>query len=130
MARGSVDGMKIGFVDLENGDGTTLETIVTGAHAGCRVFALFATSTEVPTDDRLVEVWLGDGTTDYLADAFKIPDGSGFNGTDQAVNIMPLGLSQILLPESHLIKVKVQVAVTAGKKVCVTALYEEYDPRT
>lgn len=110
-----------------NGDGTNKKTVVTPAAAGTRLKALYVTSDD--TSDRTLILGKTISAVDYLMGEVLIPDGSGTNGTDPAVNLLSAvampglqydGVSRwIDIATGTTFWVKAKVAVTSGKTLYV-----------
>lgn len=118
-------------VKLDNAAGTTLTTLLTVASGGGAIEALLLTSTD--TTSRLITLFLGDGTTDFILDRFTIP--AATSGTPvQVVNLMdPARWSwldpanvRMLLAGSSVLKVQMATAVSATFETSVIALYGEF----
>jgi len=125
------DTIKSAGLDIVNADGTSLQTLLTAGSGGARVNYIGAVSDD--TAAMVVELYVNDGTTDFLIGAASIPTLSGTDGSAPAVSIlnsddMPFigeDLS-IYLEGGHILKAAVAAAVTTAKKVTLLASYGDY----
>lgn len=97
-------------------------------------------SLQVASDDttaRVLNVYINNGSTDYLLGAVSVAIASGTNGTTAAVDLlggtlMPAlpydanGKRVLPLPAGYVLKVSSQTTVTAAKTVTITAMAEDY----
>ena len=125
-------GVNNGQLDIENGDGTSYQTVVTGAADGTRVKLISISSDD--TSDRYVKFSRKlSGGASCVIGVVLVPDGSGTNGTDQAVD----GLNQtnmpwlredraLVLASGEVLEAAVLVAVTAAKTVQIFVEAEDY----
>lgn len=118
-------------LDIENGDGTTAQDLVTAGTDGSRINNISVTSNDTAAIDLIVSYY--DGTTDFTIARVTIPIGAGTDGTTPPVSLlnntdMPfLGddLSYYLEGTDKL-RIAAQTAVTAAKKIQVVATYGDY----
>lgn len=121
-------------VKIVNGDGTGNKALVTPVAAGTRLQNLIITSDD--TVDRMVQIVKTIGGVDYILGEITIPDGSGTNGVDAAVDafagaliagLQTDGVSKwIDVANGTTLNVRVKVAVTAAKSVYVTGEGGDY----
>lgn len=126
-----ISNLKNGVVTIVNADGTSLKTLLTAGSAGSRVKSLSITSDD--SVDRVVQLWLTTGATDYLLGEATIVDGAGSNGTDKSYNLLNAadlpflqsdGANRFLdLAASAVLKLKSKTAVTAAKTLYAFAEY-------
>ena len=119
---------------FENADGTTIKDLVTAPSEGCRIDMLFASSDD--TSDVDVLLYLNDGSNDIPIGRVTVPDGSGTNGTDKAVNLFTdaelpfLALNEgnpaLFLKSGWKLRAGMQAAVTAAKSIYLVAIGGEY----
>lgn len=122
-------------VTIVNADASNLKTIATAAGTFLEINALQATSDD--TSDRLLQLILTVGGTDYLIGTVNVPTLSGTTATAAAVDL--LGSSNLKLPiydannnkllrldAASVLKVKSTTTVTANKTVTITAIGSEY----
>jgi hypothetical protein len=112
---------------IENGDGTGVQALVTPVAAGSRLKNLIITSDD--TADRTVQIVKTVGGVEFILGEIVIPDGSGTNGVDPAIDafegaliagLQTDGITKWMeVASGNSIGVKVKVAVTAAKKVYV-----------
>lgn len=114
-------------VDIENGDGTTAQTLITAPADGMILTGLIAASDD--TSDRYVTVYLNDAPLGTIL----VVDGAGTNTVDASVNLLNTddipGLPSdgtLPLAPGDVLKVGVTVAVTSPKTIWVTALGGDY----
>jgi len=118
----------IGFIDkiILPADSTAVVDIysnVSGS-APAQVDSLFVTTDN--SADRLLSIWVHDGTASILIGTRTVPDLSGTNGTDLRVNLIaPLGMVQadghsvIWLPVGYKLQASLDVALAADKKMYI-----------
>jgi hypothetical protein len=127
--------LKIGQATIVNADSTALKSVYTGSANDSVVKALQIVSDD--TSARVINVYVNNGTTDYLLGSVSVAAASGTNGTAAAIDLlggtlMPglpydaNGKRVLPLPASYVLKVSTQVAITAAKTVTVTAMVEDY----
>jgi hypothetical protein len=108
---------------LQNSDGTTSITLITGATNGTKVESIAVTSDD--TTDRVLQFSISVSGTDYIIGEVTASIGAGTNGTVKAINALNVtdlpwvrndGINPYLYLESGaILKVKSKVAVTAAK---------------
>jgi hypothetical protein len=127
--------LKIGQATVVNADSTGLKTLYTGGTNDSVVKALQVTSDD--TSARVVNVYVNNGSTDFLLGSVSVAASSGTNGTAAAIDLlggtlMPglpydaQGKRVLPLPVNYVLKVSSQTAVTSGKTLTFTALIEDY----
>jgi hypothetical protein len=117
---------------IVNADGTAKKTIFTAdATNGSILTGIAVTSDD--TADRVLNVYLTLGGTDYLVGAVPVPLTAGSVSTVPAVNLLALSYLPWLngdgtwgLSPGAIVKVAVQVAVTAAKTITIAALGMNY----
>jgi hypothetical protein len=115
-------------IRIQNADGTTFKSLAIAPPGdGARVKALHITSDD--TADQVLQFAVTIGGVDYVLGEISVPDGSGTNSTDNAVN----GLNATKMPALQTdgiaywldlatgsdLKVRSKTAVTAGKTINV-----------
>lgn len=123
-------------VTFVNGDGTTpkelFDPATVAGDAGLKVLDMWATSDDT-VDPVLVDVWLHDGTNDYLMGRVPVTTLAGTDGTEPPMDMLDsayLGgldaAGQFPLPDGWSIKVAPSVAITAAKTLTIGAIGGEY----
>lgn len=115
-----------------NADGTTSTLLLTAAADDAIVKSLSITSTD--TVDRVFEIILKIGGTEFIIDTVTVPMGSGTDGVTPAVDgltapHLPLDrVDKKILPMKGgaLLHIRPQTAVTSAKKVAFVALSEDF----
>lgn len=117
-------------IRLQNADGTSFKSLgIAPVAAGSRLKALHITSDD--TSDVVLQFAVTISAVDYILGEISVPDGSGTNGTDNAVN----GLNATKMPSLQTdgiarwldlatgsdLKVRAKTAVTAAKTINVLA---------
>jgi len=116
-------------------DTTDLKTLFTAGTNDSVVKAINVQSTD--TAARVVNLYVNDGTTDFLIGAVNIPLRSGDNGTAAAVDLLGGTLLPSLpydsngkrilpLPAGYVLKVSSQTTVTAAREITVTCMAEDF----
>jgi hypothetical protein len=114
---------------------TTLVTLYTAGSNDAIVKAINVQSTD--TAARVVQLWVNDGSTDFLIGSVNIPLRSGDNGTAASVDLlggtlMPSlpydanGKRILILPAGYILKVNSQATVTADKTITFVCMAEDY----
>jgi hypothetical protein len=127
--------LKIGQATVVNADSTGVKTVYTGGTNDSVVKALQVVSDD--TSARVVNVYVNNGSTDFLLGSVSVAASSGTNGTAAAIDLlggtlMPglpydsNGKRVLPLPVNYVLKVSSQTAVTSGKTLTFTALIEDY----
>lgn len=124
--------LKTPSLDIENADGTTAQTLLTAGTDGTNISSLAVTSTD--TSVVTLQLYINDLSTDFLIGEVDIPIGAGTDGgTTPAVNLLdsadiPFMQNDGSLPIQglYLLKVAAKVAVTAARKVTLTAFAGDY----
>ena len=131
MALVSPSAIKNVGLDIENADGTTLQDLLTAGSVGARVDSIAITSDDTANMDVLL--YLNNGTDDFLIGRIAVVAGSGTDGTNHTVK----ALNETELPflkddlsyylqATYKLRVAVVAAVTAAKKLTITAWYGDY----
>ena len=127
--------LKMGMATIVAADASTLKTVYTAGSNDSVIKSL-----QVASDDttvRVLNVYINNGSTDYLLGAVSVAIASGTNGTTAAVDLlggtlMPAlpydanGKRVLPLPAGYVLKVSSQTTVTAAKTVTITAMAEDY----
>jgi hypothetical protein len=127
--------LKLAGAKITPTETTTLVTLFTAGSNDAVVKAINVQSTD--TAARVVQLWVNDGSADYLIGAVNIPLRSGDTGTAAAVDLlggtlMPSlpydanGKRVLPLPAGHILKVNSQATVTAAKEITFTCMAEDY----
>ena len=118
-------------LDIENGDGTSLQTLLTAGTDGARINMISAVSDD--TAEMIVDLYINDGVTDFLIGSVTVPTLSGTDGSTPSVSLLNstslpyLGDDlSLFLEGGNILKAAVQTAVTATKKVSLMAVYGDY----
>lgn len=120
---------------ITSADGTNLKTIYTSGSNDAVVKSVNVVSDD--TAARVINLYIGDGTTDTLIGAVNIPVSSGSNGTVASVDLLSGvlisglaydGAGKRILPlqAGYTLKISSQTAVTAAKTISVVGIVEEY----
>jgi len=86
---------------------------------------------------RVLQLWVNDGTTDFLLGAVNIPLRSGDTGAVAAIDLLggtllpslpydANGKRIIPLPAGYILKVNSQVAVSATREITVVCMAEDF----
>jgi hypothetical protein len=114
---------------------TTLVTLFTAGTNDSVVKAINVQSTD--TAARVVQLWVNDGSTDFLIGSVNIPLRSGDNGTAASVDLLGGTLTPSLpydangkrvlpVPAGYILKVSSQATVTADKTITFVCMAEDY----
>ena len=120
--------IKNAALDIEPGDTTSLQTLVTAGSSGSRINSISVISDD--TSDVVLAIWYNDGSNDYLIGSVNIPTLSGTDGSAPAVSLLNstdlpfLGEDLALYLEgSDIIKIAALTTVTTAKKITCVAHY-------
>jgi hypothetical protein len=127
--------VKLSGAKILPADTTSLVTLFTAGTNDSVVKAINVQSTD--TAARVVQLWVNDGTTDFLIGAVNIPLRSGDTGTAAAIDLlggtlMPSlpydanGKRTLPLPAGYILKVNSQATVTAAKEITFVCMAEDY----
>jgi len=123
--------IKNAALDIEPGDTTSLQTLVTAGSNGSRINSISVISDD--TSDVVLAIWYNDLTTDFLLGSVNIPTLSGTDGSAPAVSLLNstdlpfLGEDLALYLEgSDIIKIAALTTVTTAKKITLVAHYGDY----
>ena len=123
--------IKNAALDIEPGDTTSLQTLVTAGSNGSRINSISVISDD--TSDVVLAIWYNDGSNDYLLGSVNIPTLSGTDGSAPAVSLLNstdlpfLGEDLALYLEgSDIIKIAALTTVTTAKKITLVAHYGDY----
>ena len=126
---------KLSGVKILPADTTALKTLFTAGSNDAIVKAINVQSTD--TAARVVQLWVNDGSTDFMIGAVNIPLRAGDNGTAATIDLlggtlMPSlpydanGKRVLLLPAGYILKVNSQATVTAAKEITFVCMAEDY----
>ena len=109
---------------IENGDGTTEQTLVTADTDGAIVQSITVTSDDTNAVD--LQVFINDGTTSHLVGTVNIPTLAGTDGIEPNVNLLKSinGLQEdgsLILEASFTLRVAALVTVTSAKAVTLVS---------
>ena len=123
--------IKNAALDIEPGDTTSLQTLVTAGSNGSRINSISVISDD--TSDVVLAIWYNDGSNDYLIGSVNIPTLSGTDGSAPAVSLLNstdlpfLGEDLALYLEgADIIKIAALTTVTTAKKITLVAHYGDY----
>lgn len=127
--------IKLTATTIVNADSTNKKTLFTAGANDSIVKSLHVVSDD--TAARVVNIYVNDGSTDNYIGAVNVPITSGFTGAIAAVDLLngtlfpnlpydSNGKRVLPLPAGYVLKVSVQVAVTAAKTLSVTCMAEDY----
>jgi len=108
---------------IVNGDGTTLQTLLTAGAEGSRIDAILVSSDD--TSDRNLAFYINDGATDFYIGNVAVPLGSGYTivvRVDAMMTLKPAFQNFLVLHHAYLLKVGAVVAVTTAKTITVVAI--------
>jgi len=118
-------------IDIENSDGTSLQVLLIAGTDGARINMISAVSDD--TAEIIVDLYINDGASDFLIGSVTVPTLSGTDGSTPAISLLNatdlpyLGDDlSLFLEGGNILKVAVQTAVTATKKVSLMAVYGDY----
>src|SRR5437868_186174 len=115
---------KAGVVQINNGNGTTAQTLMTGGSTGTKIVGLNLANTD--TAAKIAQIFLVRSSTSYLIGSVSVPAGAGNDGSTAAVNALssamvpglPVdndGNRYLFLQSGDTLTVGVTVAMTSGK---------------
>lgn len=123
--------VKTAGLDIENGDGTTPQDLITAGSKGSRVTHISAVSDD--GSDSNLQLFYHDGTTAFLLGTIKVTTLSGTDGTAASVSLLNATALPFLNADLSLyieagkkLQVGPLVAVTAAKKVTLVCQYGDY----
>lgn len=127
--------IKLSGVKIAPADTTALKTLFTAGTDDCVVKAINVQSTD--TAARVVQLWVNDGSTDFLIGAVNIPANTGNNGTAATVDLLGGTLMPSLpydangkrilpLPGGYILKVNSQATVTSAREITFVCMAEDY----
>lgn len=114
-----------------NSDGANAKKDLTAAATGNGLLIAAVSAISDDTSARLVQLFLNDGTTDFLIGTVNVPAASGTDGANGGigllsnVSLVPLSSSSngdIAIPAGWKLRAATTTAVTSGKTVTVVAL--------
>jgi hypothetical protein len=127
--------IKLSGAKILPADTTSLVTLFTAGANDTTVKAINVQSTD--TVARVLQLWVNDGTTDFLLGAVNIPLRSGDTGAVAAIDLLggtllpslpydANGKRIIPLPAGYILKVNSQVAVSATREITVVCMAEDF----
>ena len=127
--------IKLAAAKILPADTTSLVTLYTAGTDDAVVKAINVQSTD--TAARVVQLWVNNGSADFLIGAVNIPLRSGDNGTAATIDLLGGTLMPSLpydsngkrilpLPGGYILKVNSQATVTAAKEITFVCMAEEY----
>jgi len=127
--------IKLSGATIVPADTTTLKTLFTAGTNDAIVKAINVQSTD--TAARVVQLWVNDGSTDFLIGSVNIPLRSGDNGTAATIDLLGGTLMPSLpydssgkrilpLPAGYILKVNSQATVTSAKEITFVCMVEDY----
>jgi hypothetical protein len=127
--------VKLSGVKILPADTTTLKTLFTAGTDDSIVKAINVQSTD--TAARVVNLYVNDGTTDFLIGAVNVPLNSGNTGAVAAIDLLGGTLLPSLpydangkrilpLPAGYVVKVSSQTTVTAAREITFVLMAEDY----
>ena len=118
-------------LDVEPGDTTTLQDLLTAGTNGSRINSISVISDD--TAAIVLAVYYHDGTTDFLIGSVSIPTLSGTDGSAPAISLlnatdMPfLGDDlSLYLEGGDKIRIAALTTITTAKKITLVANYGDY----
>jgi hypothetical protein len=127
--------LKLSGAKITPTETTTLVTLFTAGSEDAVVKSINVQSTD--TAARVVQLWVNNGSADFLIGAVNIPLRSGDNGTAAAVDLLGGTLLPSLpydsngkrilpLPAGYILKVNSQATVTAAKQITFVCMAEDF----
>lgn len=127
--------LKLSGTKITDADTTTLKTLYTAGTEGDIVKSITLVSND--TAAKVVDLYVNDGTTDFLLVSTNVPITSGTTGAIAGIDLLgstllpgsildSTGKRVLLLPATYTLKVAVQATVTATKVITVVAQGEAY----
>ena len=127
--------IKLSGVKILPADTTALKTLFTAGSDDSVVKAINVQSTD--TAARVVNLYVNDGTTDFLIGAVNIPLSSGNTGAVATIDLLGGTLLPSLpydangkrilpLPAGYIVKVSSQTTVTATREITFVLMAENY----
>jgi len=127
--------LKLSGAKITPTETTTLVTLFTAGSEDAVVKSINVQSTD--TAARVVQLWVNNGSADFLIGAVNIPLRSGDNGTAAAVDLLGGTLLPSLpydsngkrilpLPAGYILKVNSQATVTSAKEITFVCMAEDY----
>ena len=126
------DTINVGHKKFTNSDSTTLSAIVTAGTDGTRVDEIIVTSTSASDID--VQVWINDGSDDYLLGTVEIPAGAGNTSSVRSVAVFVDGnfsdnlvnTGSLYVPSGSSVRMNLKTALASGEYMYVTAMGGDY----
>ncbi len=125
------DTIKNTGLDIEPGDTTTTQDLVTAGADGSRINNISVTSDDTAAIDLLVYYY--DGTTDFLIARVTIPIGAGTDGSTPPVSLLNATDMPFLdddlsyyLEGTDKLRIAAQATVTTAKKISLVATFGDY----
>jgi hypothetical protein len=120
-------------VIIQDSDTTSQKNLLVAGDDGAIIQAIGATSDD--TADKWLQFWIKDtGSNYYMIGEALVPDGSGTNQTDAAVNVLDTAYFPFLpedgtlpLKPGYTLVVAAQATLSSGKEIHVFAISGDYD---
>jgi len=127
--------VKLSGVKILPADTTTLKTLFTAGADDSIVKAINVQSTD--TAARVVNLYVNDGSTDFLIGAVNVPLNSGNTGAVATIDLLGGTLLPSLpydangkrilpLPAGYVVKVSSQTTVTSAREITFVCMAEDY----
>jgi len=105
-------------------DTTDLKTVITAAANGSLIKEIYITTDD--TSDVDVELYLNDGSTDYLLGSYTIPTLSGKSGNATIHLLSVMNYDDLKLQSTYILKIKAVATITAAKVVNIVGVAYDY----
>ena len=105
-------------------DTTDLKTLITAGANGALVKEIYITTDD--TSDVDVELYLNDGSTDYLLGSYTIPTLSGKSGNATIHLLSVMNYDDLKLQSTYILKIKAVATITAAKVVNIVGVAYDY----
>lgn len=127
--------IEVKHLALTSANTTTAATLYTVAANDAVVKSLTATTTDTSAVN--LQIYINDGSTDYLLGTVRVAAASGTDGATAAVNLLSSSLipglpvdvnNRTILPlkYGHVLKVGCLATMTSARTTTITAVIEEY----
>ena len=127
--------LKLSGVKILPADTTALKTLFTAGSNDSVVKAINVQSTD--TAARVVNLYVNDGTTDFLVGAVNVPLSSGNTGSAATIDLLggtllpslpydSNGKRVLPMPAGYVLKVSSQTTVTATREITFVCMAEDY----
>jgi len=105
-------------------DTTDLKTLITAGANGSLIKEIYITTDD--TSDVDVELYLNDGSTDYLLGSYTIPALSGKSGNAIIHLLSAMNYDDFKLQSTYILKIKAVATITAAKVVDIVGVAYDY----